>query len=216
MVSYATFAAVLVVGLNLIGLNLQSVTVVAGALSVGIGFGLQNIVNNFVSGLILLFERPIRPGDWIRVGAVEGRVNRLSVRSTELRTADRAEVILPNGDLLTQPVTNLTRHDTQGRILLPLAVVHEADPAAVRELLLAAAAAHPLVLDAPAAEPQVLLRGFTEAAANFELRCVVRDVEQAQSVTSDLYFAVAEAFRSHGIALSFGQRDAWRPPAAAE
>lgn len=179
--------------------SLTQLTVVAGALSVGIGFGLQAIVSNFVSGLILLFERPIRAGDWVRVGATEGRVSRITVRHTELRTAAGAEVIVPNSDLLTQQVLNETRHDTRGRLELCVKVDPAAAPAEVRGILLALAAAHPLVLGDAEPAPTVLLRSLTDTGYEYVLWCTIAQVEQRARVVSDLAFGFDEALRARGI-----------------
>jgi len=166
---------------------------VAGALSVGIGFGLQSIVNNFVSGLILLWERAVRVGDWIVVGADQGFVRRINVRSTEIETFDRAQVIIPNSNLVTGVVTNLVRNDRTGRVVIPLTVAAGADPERVREVLIALAKANPLVLTIPA--PQILFTGMSASALNFDLRVFVGDVETSVRVKSDLNFEIFKRFR---------------------
>ena len=156
---------------SLIGFDLQSFVVLGGALGIGIGFGLQNIVNNFVSGLILLFERPVRTGDWISVGSTEGYVKKISIRSTEIQTFDRAEVIVPNSDLISQQVTNFMLHDTRGRIKISVGVAYGSDVYQVRDLLLKACSDHPLVItDGSSPAPKVLFRTFGESSLDFELR----------------------------------------------
>lgn len=178
--------------LSYLGLNFEKLAIIAGALSVGIGFGLQSIVNNFVSGLILLWERAVRVGDWIVVGNDQGFVRRINVRSTEIETFDRAQVIIPNSSLVTGVVTNLVRNDRTGRLIIPLTVAGSADPDKVREVLLTVAKANPLVLAIPA--PQVLLAGMSASALNFELRVFVGDVETMFRVKSDLHFALFRRF----------------------
>jgi small-conductance mechanosensitive channel len=169
---------------------------VAGALSVGIGFGLQSIVSNFVSGLILLAERPIRPGDSIAVKGEEGWVRRVRVRATEIETFDRASVIIPNSELITGMVKNWTRVNTLGRIIIKVRAAYASDPEKVRALLIGLAKAHPQVVATP--EPGAFLLGFGEAWFEFELRCVVANVESALRVRSDLHFAIVKAFRESG------------------
>jgi potassium efflux system protein len=178
------FAAGLALGY--LGLNVERLAIVAGALSVGIGFGLQSIVNNFVSGLILLWERAVRVGDWIVVGADQGYVRRINVRSTEIETFDRSQVIIPNSSLITGVVKNLVRNDRTGRLVIPVTVASSADPEKVREVLFTTAKAHELVLKVPS--PQVLFTGMSAGSLTFELCVFVADVESMFRVRSDLHF----------------------------
>ena len=198
-----------ILALSLAGFDFTNIAIVAGALSVGIGFGLQNIVNNFVSGIILLFERPIRTNDWVIVGGTEGYVRRISIRSTLIETFDRADVIVPNSDLIAGQVTNMTLRDPWGRLVLPIGVAYGSDCERVRECLLAVAEAHPLVLKSHhrVSRPKVLFRGFGESSLDFELRCFVSDVDKRLDVLSDLNFAIDKAFREAGIEIPFPQRD---------
>jgi potassium-dependent mechanosensitive channel len=191
--------AIMAIALALTGLgfDLQKIALIAGALSVGIGFGLQSIVSNFVSGLILLTERPIRVGDSIVVKGEEGWVRRVRVRATEIETFDRASVIIPNSELITGVVKNWTRANTLGRIVVKVGVAYESDPAQVRDILNEIACAHPLIVQAP--PPAALLVGFGEKALEFELRCVVADVEKGLSVKSDLHYAIIKRFREAAI-----------------
>lgn len=214
---YVSLAAGLLVVLSVAGVNLTNLAIIAGALSVGIGFGLQNIVNNFVSGIILLFERPIKTGDWIVVGDIEGHVKRISVRSTIIQTFDWADVIVPNSDLISGKVTNWMLRDPWGRVRVPVGVAYGSDTAQVKELLLEVAKAHPDVLPGghvPA--PIVLFLGFGDSSLNFELRCFIRNVDRRLGILSDLNFAVDAAFRAHGVEIPFPQRDLhvrdWQPP----
>lgn len=190
---YLGFLVAAGLALGYLGLNYEKLALVAGALSVGIGFGLQSIVNNFVSGLILLWERAVRVGDWIVVGADQGFVRRINVRSTEIETFDRAQVIIPNSNLVTGVVTNLVRNDRTGRVVIPLTVAAGADPERVREVLIALAKANPLVLTIPA--PQILFTGMSASALNFDLRVFVGDVETSVRVKSDLNFEIFKRFR---------------------
>lgn len=190
---YLGFLIAAGLALSYLGLNFEKLALVAGALSVGIGFGLQSIVNNFVSGLILLWERAVRVGDWIVVGGDQGFVRRINVRATEIETFDRAQVIIPNSSLVTGVVTNLVRNDRTGRLVIPLAVVASADPENVREVLLAIAKSHELVLKMPA--PQILFTAMSASALNFELRVFVGDVETSVRVKSDLHFAIFRRFK---------------------
>ena len=187
------------------GLDLASIAIVAGALSVGIGFGLQSIVNNFVSGLILLVERPIRAGDWIAVGSEEGTVKRISVRATEIETFERASVIIPNSSLISGTVKNMYLRDVTGRITIPVGVGYGSDPAAVREILIACAREHRLVLSEPA--PFVLFMDFGASSLDFELRCFLADISNGLVVRSDLRFAILERLRAAKIEIPFPQRD---------
>jgi potassium efflux system protein len=190
---YLGFLVAAGLALGYLGLSFEKLAIVAGALSVGIGFGLQSIVNNFVSGLILLWERTVRVGDWIVVGGDQGFVRRINVRATEIETFDRAQVIIPNSSLITGVVTNLVRNDRTGRILIPLTVAASADPNKIREVLIAIAKANQLVLTIPA--PQILFTGMSSSALNFELRVFVGDVEASVRVKSDLNFEIFKRFK---------------------
>ncbi|HTV31857.1 MAG TPA: DUF3772 domain-containing protein [Methylocella sp.] len=190
---YLSFLVSVGLALGYLGLNFEKLALVAGALSVGIGFGLQSIVNNFVSGLILLWERAVRVGDWIIVGSDQGYVRRINVRSTEIETFDRAQVIIPNSSLVTGVVTNLVRNDRTGRFVIPLTVSSTSDPERVREVLFGIAKSHDLVLKMPT--PQVLFTGMTDSSLNFELRAFVGDVEKVTRVKSDLYFEIFKRFK---------------------
>ncbi len=205
IIGYIGFIAAVALGLSELGIDLQKIALVAGALSVGIGFGLQSIVSNFVSGLILLAERPIRVGDSIVVKGEEGYVKRISVRATEIETFERASVIVPNSELITGVVKNWTHANTTGRIIIKIGVAYDSDAEGVRELLLAAAHQHPQVLQTP--PPRVFLMGFGESALEFELRCVVANIEYALAVKSDLHFAILGSFRQAGIEIPYPQRE---------
>ncbi len=189
--------------ISALGLNLSSLAIVAGALSVGIGFGLQNIVNNFVSGLILLVERPIKTGDWVEVGGSSGIVKRINVRSTELETFSRSTVLIPNSQLVSSSVVNWTHKDVSGRIEIPVKVSNVTDAASVRTILLEVAAKHPTVMKGPAA-PGVLLKDFSGTNFEFELQVAVPRALEMAKVASELRFAIDQAFRAKGIGVPAG------------
>jgi len=204
-VGYLGFFIAALLGLSYVGLDITNLAIVAGALSVGIGFGLQSIVNNFVSGLILLVERPVKVGDWIQVGDRQGYVRRISVRSTELETFERASVIIPNSELITGSVTNLTHRNAMGRLTIPVGVSYEADPERVQTLLLEVAEACPLVARHPA--PFVVFEGFGDSALDFSLRVYLADINKGLSTQTQVRTQIWKAFRQAGIEIPFPQRD---------
>lgn len=193
------------VGFAYLGLDLSNLAIIAGALSVGIGFGLQSVVNNFVSGLILLAERPIKVGDWVVVGDEQGYVSKISVRSTQIETFDRATVIVPNSDLISGVVKNWMHSNLMGRIHVAVSVSYSADPEQVRDILLACAEAHPAILRDPA--PSVFFMEFGESSLDFDLRGFISNVNNSLGVRSDLRFAIFKALREAGIEIPFPQRD---------
>ena len=194
---YIGFLLALAVAAANLGVDFQKLAIVAGALSVGIGFGLQSIVNNFVSGLILLWERAVRVGDWIVVGSDQGYVRRINVRSTEIETFDRASVIIPNSNLVSGIVKNLMRTDRVGRLTIEVVVDGTADPAKVREALIDIARDNEAILSLPS--PQVRFTNLTASAMTFDLFCFVGDVESMVRTKSDLYFEIHKQFKEQGF-----------------
>jgi small-conductance mechanosensitive channel len=199
----------LLIAMGVAGISYTNLAIIAGALSVGIGFGLQNVVNNFVSGLILLFERPVRTGDWIVVGDTQGFVRKISIRSTQIETFDRADIIVPNSELISNKVSNLMLRDHWGRIIIPVGVAYGSDVQKVREILLQVAHEHDGVLtDQPrVAPPKALFMRFGDSALEFELRCFIRQIDKVFDTTSDMNIAIEQAFREAGITIPFPQRD---------
>lgn len=206
VVSYLVFLLGLIVGLQSLGLNLSSLVVVGGALGIGVGLGLQAIVSNFVAGLILLVEQPIKLGDRIEVGSTYGDVVRLRGRSTWIQTNDNVVIIVPNSEFINQRVTNWTANDRQVRISIRVGVSYDSDPNTVRTVLLAVAKNHPDVLPDP--PPEVILIELGDSSLNFELRVwTIRHVQTPARLKSDLYFDIFATFRKEGIEIPFPQRD---------
>jgi potassium efflux system protein len=201
---YGLIGVGVIVILQIAGLNLSSLALVASVVGVGIGFGLQSIANNFVSGLILSFERPIKPGDFVSLGAWQGTVQRIGARSTVIRTLDRVSILVPNARLLENEVVNWSYGDELVRLHVPVGVAYGSDPHAVRTALLAAARAHPAVLADP--RPEVRHTGFGESALQFALLVWIRDPARQREIESDLYYRLNDALRHAGIEIPFPHR----------
>jgi small-conductance mechanosensitive channel len=196
-VGYVGGLIVVMVAIMVLGIDFSSIALVAGALSVGIGFGLRTVVENFVAGLLLLIERPIKTGDWIVVGTTEGIVKSISVRSTEIETFDRASVIVPNSALIASPVTNWTHKNRIARVIVKLSLVPGVDPARIQPVLLACAAQVDHVMKHPA--PSVIFRAIGKETLDFELRCFVSDTDYYLPTLSALNFAIDAALRRERI-----------------
>ena len=212
-VGYVGVGVAALAGLAHLGVGVEKLALVASALSVGIGFGLQSIVSNFVSGLIVLWERAIRVGDWITVGGEEGYVRRINVRSTEIETFDRVLVSMPNSNLVSGVVKNWVRGDKGGRVKIRVATRRETDPEAARDVIAGCARAHDSVMGIPA--PNVLFLSFDQTALHFELICFIADVETSGRVKSDLTFAIFAALRDAGMLPPPPPAPVFHEPAAA-
>ena len=208
IMGYILFLIAIMAGLSAAGFDFGNIAIIAGALSVGIGFGLQNIVNNFVSGLILLFERPIRKGDWIEVGGTEGYVKDIHIRSTIIQTFDRSDVIVPNSELISNQVTNWVLSSQTGRAIVPVGVAYGTDTEKVHDILMAIAEENSdVVKSGLMPKPKVLFRGFGDSSLDFELRVFLHNVDTRLSIISDINYAIDKAFREQGIEIPFPQRD---------
>ncbi len=199
-VTYGGALIAIVVTCSYLGLSLDKIALFASALSVGIGFGLQSVVGNFVSGLILLLERPVKVGDWIAIGGQEGDVRRVSVRATEIEMGDKSRLIVPNSDLITKTVRNVTAGDAVGQVKIVLLLDGGADPLAVRETLLTEISAHAEVLPTPA--PAVYISDVKAGALEFTAFAYVISPRRSFAVKSDLLFRIIPALAAKGVALA--------------
>lgn len=192
--------------LKLVGIDLSSLAVVAGAIGVGLGFGLQNVISNFVSGLIILAERPISIGDRVELGEIAGLVAKINLRSTNIVTNDNITIIVPNSDFITNKVTNWSYGDPKVRLRLPIGVAYGTDPERLRRLLIEVAKEHPMVLREPT--PELFFSGFGDSSLNFELGVWTAEMaSKPRRFRSELNYAVERALRQNGIEVPFPQRD---------
>jgi small-conductance mechanosensitive channel len=202
------YAGMLIVGifiaLGAAGLELSKLTLLTGAVGVGLGFGLQNVVNNFVSGIIVSIERPVEVGDFIEVGTLFGKVRTIGFRSTTIRTADGADVIVPNSELISKSVVNWSLTDSHRRSEVTVGAAYGTDPARVLATLSRIAAAHPNVIKQPA--PLITFDHFGDSSLNFTLRFWSK-LDSWQQVRSELNAQIAREFENSGIEIPFPQRD---------
>ncbi|NEQ70005.1 MAG: mechanosensitive ion channel [Symploca sp. SIO2D2] len=203
--NYALIFFGTIVLLQLAGLDLSSLTIFASVIGVGIGLGLQGIAKEFISGLVLIFERPIQVGDFVNIEGLMGTVERISVRSTEIRTMDAISVIVPNSRFLESEVINWTHQNPVSRLTLPVGVAYGINLHMVREALIQAAKEHPDVLPQP--EPQVLFKGFGDNSLDFDLLVWIANPPQQFKIKSDLYFRIEEVLRDRSLEIPFPQRD---------
>lgn len=204
-IGYLGVGLAVLVGVSAAGINLSSFALVASALSVGIGFGLQNIVSNFVSGLILLVERPFKVGDHVITGTTEGIVKRISVRATEIETFRKQSIIVPNSDLINSPVGNWTHRNKIGRSEIPVSVSYDTEPQKVIDILLELVDQIPEVLRNP--EPHVEFLSFGPSSLNFELRFHLADMGEGLRIRNNLRIAILKRFRDEGIDIPFPQQE---------
>jgi len=202
---YLGFMLAALAAVSYAGFDITNLAIVAGALSIGIGFGLQSIVNNFVSGLIILFERPIKVGDWVSVNNFEGHVRRISVRSTEIETFDRTNVIVPNSEFISNPIVNLTHRNAMGRVVIPVGVSYQSDPEFVHGLLVKVANACPEVLQQPA--PSISFDDFGDSSLDFTVRAYIDNVNNRLTVATDMRMRIFKALGEAGIEIPFPQQD---------
>jgi small-conductance mechanosensitive channel len=202
---YVLLAMGIVLSLALLGLDLSSLAIVAGGLSVGIGIGLQDIVANFVSGLALLFEQSLRPGDVIQIDDRITRVEKVSLRATTVRTRTNEELIVPNNTFTSTKVVNYTKSDRLVQIVLPLGVSYNSDPAQVRQLAVETSLRQAQVLPSP--EPQLLFRSFGDSSLDFNLVVSTSRPELTYRIKSDLYYMLWQTFAENGIEIPYPQRD---------
>jgi small-conductance mechanosensitive channel len=206
VIGYALLGLGIYISLQMVGVNLNSLAFVAGAVGVGLGFGLQNIISNFISGLIILAERPIAIGDRVEIGGVTGQVREISLRSTTVVTNDNMAIIVPNADFITQRVTNWSYEDPRVRFRIPFGVAYGTDLPKLRTLMLQVADEHPKALKDP--KPELFFVGFGDSSLNFEL--AVWSSESTISprrFQSDLFFAIEKRLRESGIEIPFPQQD---------
>ena len=188
------------------GIDLSALSLLAGALGVGIGFGLQNVTDNFISGVIILFEKPIKVGDRIEVGDVQGDVVNISFRATEVRTNDNITIIVPNSEFISSRVINWSHNDRNIRFRIPVGVSYKEDPEVVKEILLKVADDNPHVLKNP--EPDVLFDEYADSSINFVLAVwTTTHTDKPRVLRSELYFEIFKRFRERGIEIPFPQRD---------
>ncbi|WP_307833596.1 DUF3772 domain-containing protein [Azospirillum brasilense] len=208
-VGYLGTTMAVLMSVGTLGLDLSSLAMIASALSVGIGFGLQNVVSNFISGLIMLVERPVKVGDWVVVNGLEGTVRRISVRATEIQTFQRASVIIPNSEFISKSVVNWTLKDKTTRIEIKVRITYDTDARQVYALLLRIGYGHAQVLRNP--EPVVMFRDFGPSGPEFELRCFVANTEHIIPVRNELRMRILEQFREQGIQMPFDQQTVHMP-----
>ena len=205
----------ILIGLNITGLKLTSIAVVLGGLSIGIGFGLQNIASNLVSGVILIFESPIRVGDRVTVSDMYGSVRAINMRSTVVATDDNIEVIVPNSQFISESIINWTHSNKEIRIKIPVAVAYGSDTALVKQALLEVAKDHPQIIQTPqphvpsVTAPLVRFVNFGASSLDFELLVWISDIPKQFDIASDLHFMIDDKFRKYDISIPFPQQDVY-------
>ena len=206
LLSYVVLSVSILCGLLISGVDFTGLAIVASALSVGIGFGLQNIVNNFVSGIIILLEKTVKPGDRVLIKGQEGFVRKVSFRYTRIETALKENVIIPNSDLITTPIINYEFENKLSKLRCIVGVAYGSDLNMVQQILLNVALKHPDVLHDPLNQPTVYLNEFGDSNLVFELQCVVNDVNNKHSISSALNLSIAKAFSENKIIMDYPRR----------
>jgi len=202
-INFIGMVLAVLLAIMVMGGNLTNLTVIAGALSVGIGFGLQNVINNFVSGIIILFERPFKVGDWVNIAGEEGKIKQINIRSTELETFKKTSVIVPNATLLSSSVINMTHDNNWTRVNVSVGVAYGSDVEKVRDILIECALKNPKVLKRPA--PYVIFQNFGASSLDFDLRCYSDNIWEGWIIPSELRFAINKRFNEEGIEIPFQQ-----------
>ena len=205
LVHYVIIFAGFLLAISTLGVEVTKITIMLSALGVGIGFGLQGIVNNFVSGLILLFERPVRVGDSIEIGGKWAEIRSIGIRATTVQTIEQADLIIPNADLINNQVTNWTLSNRKIKLRIPVGVAYGSDVPLVMETLVACAKSHQMVADFP--PPQVLFLSFGESSLDFELRALINDADRRLQISSEVHQEIDRRFREAKIEIAFPQRD---------
>ena len=205
VVHYIVVSIGVMIAIDNVGIDLSTLATISAVLMVGIGFGLQNVTSNFISGLILLFERPIQVGDFVEVGGVLGTVRAINARSTTVDSLDNVSIIVPNTNFVQENLTNWSHRDTKTRIHTIVGISYASDVELARQVLLDVAGQHPQVLKNPS--PRVQFRNFGDSTLDFHLLTWILDPKRRNDINSDLNFAVIKAFRENGIEIAFPQRD---------
>ena len=204
ILGYVSVLVALLIALSVMGVNLKSLGVLISALSIGLGFGLQHIVNNFISGILILFERPFRIGDWIVINGQEGIVRKINIRSTELETFDKAQIIIPNADIISGALTNWTLHDSMGRLTINVGVGYDSDLEKALKLAVETTKNDDRILSYP--ESSAIVTSFDDSSIGIQLRCYVGDISKRAIVKSDLIIRLKKTFSENGIEIPFPQR----------
>ena len=204
ILGYVSVLIALLIALSVMGVDLKSLGVLISALSIGLGFGLQHIVNNFISGILILFERPFRIGDRIVINGQEGIVRKINIRSTELETFDKAQIIIPNADIISGALTNWTLHDTMGRLTINVGVGYDTDLEKALELAVETTKNDGRILSRP--EASAIVTSFDDSSIGIQLRCYIGDIALRPLVKSDLIIRLQKTFAENGIDIPFPQR----------
>ncbi|MBO5284359.1 MAG: mechanosensitive ion channel, partial [Alphaproteobacteria bacterium] len=202
-VTFTGFIISVILAVAAMGVDLSNLAFIAGALSVGIGFGLQDVIKNFVSGIIILFERPFKVGDWVILGGEEGKIKQINIRSTELETWTRRSVIIPNATLISSSLVNLTHGNNWQRQSILVGVSYDSDADLVTKLLLECVKSSKKVVKVP--QPYVVFKDFASSSLDFEVRFYVSDIWSGWSASSDIRYEILRRFREEGINIAYPQ-----------